>query len=98
MATMEQIRLLGYEAARKRAERTNAGNANSFAAHSISQKVECVFRNTEPDYLKLIELQSYLSMDLHSVFDTGGDEKAMKRNASAFVGGAMAFASDNPDD
>jgi hypothetical protein len=87
---------LGYEAARQIASRTNAGNANEYAARSISGDVyNAVDPRGKIATVKILRLQDRCRLDLAPILLL--DEKEQCRALALFAGGAMQFYEENPD-
>jgi hypothetical protein len=95
--TTEQVRHfseLGYTAAKRLAARTDAGNANEFAAMSVARDLE---RGVLCHTLSkaILKTQLRCGMDLSSLLALIDDEQ--QEAVAAFAGGCLRFLEENPD-
>jgi hypothetical protein len=86
---------LGYNAAQQIASRVNAGNANEFAATSISGEINRMTLNSKINPVLLIRLQNRCHLDLSPLLLL--EDKEQIKALALFGGGAMQFYQDNPD-
>ncbi len=84
---------LGYKAAERLASTINAGNANEFAAYSLSRDLERAARDLAKGILRV---QSRCHLDLSDMLLLDEDEQA--KAVAAFAGGCLRFLEENPDE
>jgi len=91
---VQQFAELGYMATKRLAGRTNAGNANEYAAESVSRDLE---RGLDNDDLAsaILRLQKRCRIDLSAMLSLDGTWQ--REAAAAFTGGCMQFLQENPD-
>lgn len=95
--TREQVRQfseLGYNAAHRVAERTNADNANEFAATSVARELDRgILNGNLPKAVLTTQLRC--GLDLSALLAV--DENEQHEAIAAFIGGCMRFLAENPD-
>jgi len=96
----ERFVKMGYTAAQRVASRINAGNANEFAATSLSRNLVNGIRgcgsSARIDPAALLRLQDRCKLDLSALLSLDGPEQL--EAAALFGAGCMKFFHDNPDE
>jgi len=102
MTTVDRERFLklGYEAAERVANTIDAGNANEFAATTVSRDlvngIKGCGSSAKLDPVAVFRLQERCRLDLSSLLLLDSAEQL--EAAALFGGGCMQFFQDNPDE
>ena len=86
---------LGYTGAQHVASRVNAGNANEFAAESVSRELERGIINGDlPSAILRVQVRCRLDLSALLALEDAEQREAV----AAFAGGCMKFLRENPDE
>jgi hypothetical protein len=91
MVDLEICRNAGRKAAKNRASRLNAGNANSAAVSFIGNDLQAALKRPA----EVIRMQSMVGVSLYPILSQSGKDQEVA--AAAFMAGAVELLAENPD-